>query len=77
MAHLKRSILEVKAEDLCLAHALVIEIAKVDKDPKFKAYIQGRKIGQVVHNLLETTVIDLSNGAGIPKLGRFQEHLRQ
>jgi hypothetical protein len=33
MAHLKRSIIEVKAERKCLAHALIIAIAKVTKDP--------------------------------------------
>jgi hypothetical protein len=33
MAHLKRSIIEVKAEQNCLAHALVIAIAKLNNDP--------------------------------------------
>jgi len=77
MAHLKRSIVEVKAEENCLAHALVIAIAKVDNDPNYKAYIQSRKIRHVVEILLETTGIDLSNGAGIAKLVRFQEHIRE
>ena len=31
MVHLKTSIVEVKAEENCLAHALVISIAKVEK----------------------------------------------
>ena len=66
----------MKAEENCLAHALVIAIAKVDKDPNYKAYIQGRKIRPVVQNLLETTGKDLSNGAGIPEIVRFQEHFR-
>jgi len=48
MAHLKRSIVEVKAEQNCLAHALVITIAKVDNDPNYKAYRHGRKIRPVV-----------------------------
>ena len=48
MVHLKRSNVEVKAEQICLAHALVIAIAKVDKDPNFKGCIQGRKIRHVV-----------------------------
>jgi len=58
MAHLKSSIVEVKAEANSLAHALVIAIAKVDKDTNYKAYIQGRKIRHVVETLLETTGID-------------------
>ena len=77
MAHLKTSIVEVKAEENCLAYALVISIAKVENDPDYKAYRQGRMRRQVVQTLLETTGIDLSNGAGIPELVRFQEHFRQ
>jgi len=77
MAHLKTSIVEVKAEENCLAHALVISIAKVENDPDYKAYRQGRKIRQVVQTLLETTGIDMSNGAEFPELVRFQEHFRQ
>jgi len=70
-AHLKRSIVEVKAEVNCLAHALVIAIAKVNKDPNFGAFGKGRKIYRVVQTLIETTGIDLSKGAGIPELVRF------
>jgi hypothetical protein len=36
MAHLKRSIIEDKAEENCLAHALVIAIAKLTNDPSYK-----------------------------------------
>jgi len=60
MAHLRRSIVEVKAEENCLAHALVTAIANVNKDPNYKAYIQGRKIRPVLQKQLETTGIDLS-----------------
>jgi len=44
MSHMKASILEVKAEENCLAHALLISIAKVDNDQNYKAYRKGRKI---------------------------------
>jgi hypothetical protein len=37
MAHLKRSIVEVKAREYCLAHALVISIAKLTNDSNYKA----------------------------------------
>ena len=37
MAHLKTSIVEVKAEENCLAHDLVVSIAKVENDPDLKA----------------------------------------
>jgi hypothetical protein len=69
IAHLKRSIIEVKAETNCLAHALVIAIAKVTNDPNYNSYRRGYKIHQVVDNLLATTGINLENGGGIPELG--------
>jgi hypothetical protein len=47
MAHIKKIIIEVKAETNCLAHALVIAIAKATNDPNYKAYRQGRKIRQI------------------------------
>jgi hypothetical protein len=68
MVHLKRSTVEVKAENNCLAHALIIAIARVTNDPNYKAYRQGRKIRPLVDRLLETTGIDLKDGGGIPKL---------
>jgi hypothetical protein len=43
MAHFKRSILTVKAETNCLAHALIIAIARITKDPNYKAYMQVTK----------------------------------
>ena len=33
VAYLKRSIIELKAENICLAHALIIAIARMNKDP--------------------------------------------
>ena len=39
--------------------------------------IQGRKIWSVVPHLLETTGINLDNGAGIAKLMRFKEHFHE
>ena len=61
MAHVKHSIIEVKAETNCLAHALIIAIARLTKDPNYNAYRRGWKIGPAVHHLLQTTGIDLDN----------------
>ena len=47
MAHLNSSIVEVKAEENCLAHALIIAIARVDNDANYTAYSTGRKIRPV------------------------------
>jgi hypothetical protein len=77
MAHFKISIIEVKAETNFLAHALIIAIAKATNDSNYKTYIQGRKIHTAVQNLLTTTGIDLSQGAGIPEIERFQDHFSQ
>jgi len=68
MAHLKESIVEVKAEENCLAHALIIAIARVENDANYKAYRQGRKIRPVVHTLLQKTGIDLTSVGGSPNL---------
>ena len=73
MVHLKRSIVEVKAEENCLAHALIISIAKLTNVSDYKAFRQGRNIRPVVDHLLATTGIALSNGGGIPELIKFQE----
>jgi hypothetical protein len=67
---------EVKEIENCLAHALVIEIAKADNNPEYVAYRRGYKIRPIVQDLLATTGIDLSGGGGIPELKKFQEHFR-
>jgi len=67
MAQLKGSIVEVKAKENCLAHA-IIAIARLENDANYKAYRQGRKIGPVVLSLLQETGIDLSRGGGSSNL---------
>jgi hypothetical protein len=74
MAQIKRSIIEVKAEENCLAHALEIAIAKATNDPNYNSYRRGYKIRHVVQNLLATTGIDIRQGAGIPEIETLQEH---
>lgn len=44
MAHLERSLVEMKGKEKCLADALVINIAREKNDPEYKAYMQGRKL---------------------------------
>jgi hypothetical protein len=75
MAHLKRSIVEVKTDENCPAHALVIAMAKVTNDSNYKAYTQGRKILPKVRELLQVSSVDLSRGGAIPELQAFQRHL--
>jgi len=73
LAHPKRSVIEVKAENNCLAHALIVGIARLEKDPNYQSYRKGNKIRPVVARLLEATGIHLTNGGRIPELVRFQE----
>jgi hypothetical protein len=77
MAHLKSNIVKVKAENNCLAHALVKAIAKLTNDTNYVAYRRGFKIRPIVENLLATTGIDLTHGGGIPELIKFQEHFKE
>ena len=74
MALLKRSVVVVKAAENCLAHAIIIAIAKVENFPNYASFRDGIKIRPVVRKLLADTCIALSGGGGIPKLIIFQEH---
>ena len=65
MTHLEMEYCRSKNSN-CLAHALIIGIAKATNNPNYKAFRQGRKIRPIVQHLLETTGIDLDNGADIP-----------
>jgi hypothetical protein len=77
MAHQKRSIIEVKAEQNCLAHALIIAIARLNNDPNYNSYRHGYKLKPKVDHLLRTTGIDLADGGGIPEFAIFQEHFKK
>ena len=68
---------KVKATHTCLAHALIIAIARVEKDSNYESYRKGWKILPVVRDLLETTGIYLARGGETPELARFQENFRE
>jgi len=74
MAHLKKSRVEVKTEESCLAHALVIAIAKATNDPDYTAYRKGWNILSKVHEPMQASGVYLSRG-GIPELQAFQRYL--
>jgi hypothetical protein len=75
LSQLIRSIVEVKNNDSCLAHALVIAIARVTQDPNYIAYRKGRKIKPKVDELIAASGLNLSNGVGIPELEILQNYL--
>jgi len=68
---------EVKAEQYCLARALVIAISRLENDRNYNSYRRGCRIRPVVLNECETVGIDLSNEAGFPELVRIQEQFRE
>jgi hypothetical protein len=76
MDHLKRSIIEVKAEQKCLAHALITAIARLNNDSNYISFCKGNKIRPEVDRLLQATGIDLTDGEGISDLTLFQEHFK-
>jgi len=41
LANLKRSVIEFKAENNCLAHAFIIAIGGLEKDPNYQSYRKG------------------------------------
>jgi hypothetical protein len=71
MAHLKKNIVEVKAR------AIVLAIEKLTNDTNYNSYRRGWKIFPVDQKLLQTTQINLDNGAGILERNRFQEDFRE
>ena len=77
MAHMKKSVVEVKSSENCLAQTIIIAIAKLENDPNYVAFRRGYKIRPVVQELLDKTGISLSEGGGIPQLIKFQENFRQ
>ena len=75
LSAIKTSIVTVKAVFMCLAHALIIAMAKVNDDSKFKSYRDGYGLKEPVEKLLKASGVDLSNGGGFKELQQFQEYL--
>ena len=65
----------MKAAFLCLAHALIIAMARVNNDPKYKLYRKGKGLKQPVEELLNALSVDLSNDGGFEELQQFQQYL--
>ena len=75
LSAIKKSIIAVKAAFLCLAHALVIAMARVNSDPKYKSYSNGYGLNKPVEDLLKASGVDLFNGGGLEELQQFQDYL--
>jgi hypothetical protein len=70
MAHLKRSIVEVSAKENCLAHALLIAMARVTNDPDYQSCRKGWKILPKVSELFRRRV-SISAGEGDARTTRL------
>ena len=75
LSYLKKSIVTVKSRRNCLAHALIIAIARLENDINYTSYRKGYKIEAKVNELLAKTGIDLSNGGGLKELQQFSNNL--
>jgi len=75
MSAIKKSIVSVKAAINCLAHALIIAIARVNCDPKYKSYRNGRGMKQPVEDLLKASGVNLRNAGGFDELQQFRKYL--
>ena len=64
MAHLKRNIVEVKAEENCLAHVLIIAISRVNNDPNYNSYRRGYKKSSRSRTCLKQQVSIWIEGVG-------------
>jgi len=62
LSAIKKSIVVVKAAFLCLAHALIIAMARVNGNPKYALYRHGKCMKKPVEDLLVASGVDLSNG---------------
>ena len=75
LGDVKKSIVVVKTAFLCLAHALIIAMARVNGDPKYQLHRRGNKLDQPVDELLKASGVYLSTGGGLEELKQFQDYL--
>jgi len=61
---IKKNVVKVKAGFLCLAHALIIAMTRVNGDPKYELYRDGKALKQFIQDILSTSGIDLTNDVG-------------
>jgi len=76
LSAIKRSVVVVKAAFLCLAHALIIAMAKVNGDSKYESYRQGWCLKEPVEELLNASGVYLSNGGGLKNFNSFNSTFR-
>jgi len=75
LSAITKSIVVVKAAFLCLAHALIIAMARGNNDSKYVSYGHGWCLEEPVEELLNSSGVDLSNDGGFKELQQLQQYL--
>ena len=75
--HKKGSVITIKNNDnLCLARALVVAVAKIEKDPKYMYLIDSRRPAQQMKAMELHRVANVPFGpCGLPEVDLFQKYL--
>ena len=68
MSATKSSIVKGKVVFLCLSHALIIAMSRVNGDPKYKSNRNGYRMKQPIQDRLSASGVDLINGRGFKEL---------
>jgi hypothetical protein len=74
---LLKIIVKVKAGFLCLPHALIIAMSRVNRDPMYKSYRNGCIIQLPVQDFLSASGVNLSNGGWFKELKLFQNYVSE
>ena len=72
LSDIKKSNVKVKVAFLCLAHALIIDIIKVNGDPKLNSYRDRKGLTQPVQDLLSASGLKLTNGRKLKNFNIFK-----
>ena len=59
----------------CMAHALIITMARVNGNPKCPYYKDGRGMKKPVEDLMKVSGVNIRNAGGFKALQQFQEYL--
>jgi hypothetical protein len=72
LSTIKKCIVVVKAAGLCLAHALIIAMPRVNRDPKYKSYSNGYLQDLPADELMKASGVDLSYGGSLKNFNSFR-----
>ena len=64
MSAIKERIVVVKVAINCLAYILIIAMTRLNGNPKYPSYRDGRYLKKPLEDLLKASGVDLSNGGG-------------